>query len=138
MTKYRLSTDPDTGKPCMVSDPNGIYYSTGEVDREVAKRDDLIRRMAEAIRQNWEDMWRVIGVDELYAEAEAVLGPSRNPHVGIGEIEIQPFPEPPQFKTHLEGELGDATGTDDGGTVPNGDGAGTGQNGASLESECEE
>ncbi len=30
----------------MVSDPDGIYYSVGEADREIAERDDLIRRMA--------------------------------------------------------------------------------------------
>lgn len=46
MTKYRLDRDPDTGKPCMVADPDGIYYSVGEADREIAERDDLIRRMA--------------------------------------------------------------------------------------------
>ena len=151
MTRYRLSTDTDTGKPCMVSDPNGIYYSDGEVDREVAQkvkllefaifalkmevshvkgkvaeRDDLIRRLAESIRENWEDMWRVIGVDELYAEAEAVLGPSRNPHVGFGTIEIQPFPEPLPCKTHMEGEWIDEAGTDDGGTVPEGAGPSAG------------
>lgn len=49
MTKYRLDKDPDTGRPCIVADQTGIYYSVGEVDRAVKKRDVLIVRMARHI-----------------------------------------------------------------------------------------
>ena len=74
MTKYRLANDPDTGKPCMVSHPDGIYYSVGEVDREIERLEGIIN----------------------------------------------------------------AAGTNDGGTVQNGDGAGTCQNDAPFEAKREE
>jgi hypothetical protein len=42
MTKYKLITDKDTGKPYMVADDEGVYYSVGEVDREI---DSLHRKL---------------------------------------------------------------------------------------------
>lgn len=127
MTKYRLSADPDTGKPCMVADPDGIYYSAGEVDREIHKRTWLMQRLAWAIDENWEDMRSIDGIEKLMIEAEAyVTGISRNLNVGFGLIEFQPFPEPLPCKTHIEGEWIDEAGTHDGGTVSEGDGSSTG------------
>lgn len=98
MTKYRLSADPDTGKPCMVSDPNGIYYSTGEVDRAVSERirtaeiglmslkfalgsrtrrleqsNDLIRRMYDAINNVWEDVRYNTNIRQVMVEADDLL-----------------------------------------------------------------
>lgn len=36
MTRYRLSTDPDTGKPCMIASPDGPWMCVGEVERGIA------------------------------------------------------------------------------------------------------
>lgn len=146
----------------MVADPEGIYYSAGEVDREIAKviganalkatkatfsmrneiakRDDMIRRMAKYVR-TCEDLCSVAtsmhccgcGWDQaphepecewvqIMKELEAYeAAPERNPHVGFGLIEFQRYPESLQCKTDIEGEWIDAAGTHDGGTVPEGD-----------------
>jgi hypothetical protein len=42
MTRYSLSADPDTGKPCMVMDPEGIWCCVGEVDRTIRNLEALI------------------------------------------------------------------------------------------------
>lgn len=37
MTRYKLSHDPDTGKPCMVMAPDGPWCCAGEVERIVGQ-----------------------------------------------------------------------------------------------------
>lgn len=36
MTRYRLGTDTDTGKPCMLVSPDGPWMCAGEVNRVMA------------------------------------------------------------------------------------------------------
>ena len=101
MTKYRLDYDPDTGKPCMVADPEGIYYSVGEADREITERDKVF---AEIYR--YYDFYRCCGevIDE-------------------GMISVI---ERYALEMWSKERKADEAGTHDGGTVPEGDRPSTG------------
>lgn len=61
LTRYKLAIDPDTNKPFMKADPDGIYYSIGEVDREIDKQDGCIRERDFMIRRLATSIWN----DEL-------------------------------------------------------------------------
>ena len=37
MTKYSVTRYEGEAQPCAIADPNGCFYSTGEVDREIAR-----------------------------------------------------------------------------------------------------
>ena len=49
MMRYRLDKDPDTGRPCMVMDPEGPWCCAGEVDREMER---MRKEIADATRAN--------------------------------------------------------------------------------------
>lgn len=150
MTKYRPSTDPDTGKPCMVSDPNGIYYSTGEVNREIDKlataagelgkrlveevkareqRDDLIRRMAGMMKRARPEFLKIAGPYADPFDPKYLLGcvfcvTAEHSNEKIPTT-LEHEDDCPWFEIIKEAEAY-AAGTHDAGAVSEGDGAGAG------------
>ena len=55
MTRYSLSTDPDTGRPCMVMNPEGIWCCIGEVDRTIRNLEALIGAYERRQEENDDD-----------------------------------------------------------------------------------
>lgn len=135
MTKYRLDRDPDTGKPCMVADPCGIYYSAGEVDREIAKyqqqrfyfdKDGVLRPVEGHTTSEIRLAANMLSMQEKIEKRDDLIRRLRDflkDGVRLG------------FYYCMDGmgddfekmmEEADATGTHDGGTVPEGDRSSTG------------
>ena len=54
LTRYKLGTDPDTGKPCMLADSAGPWMCSGEVDRVMAELQSRITNSVEERRDGTE------------------------------------------------------------------------------------
>ena len=134
MTRYRLSTDPETGRPYMKPDPEGVFYSTGEVDREVAQKINQLELAIFSLKMEagrWKG--KVDERDGLIRRAREELAEC---YEFTGQLSVREMIE--EIDRAINTGVQDAAGTNDGGTVSNGDGAGTGQNDAPLEAKREE
>ena len=154
MTRYRLSTDPDTGKPYMAVDPEGVFYSTGEVDREVAQKVNLLELAKFSLKMAARQVkCKVAERDDLIRRMYGMMKRARPETISIAGPHADPFDpkyliccpfcvtadhsnekilttlehedDCPWFEIIKEAEAY-AAGTHDGGTVPEGDGVGAG------------